>query len=61
MTKKPVTKDIKNLLSFMDEHPETVLGILLYTGQEIKWLHSKVVAIPWWWIDWNGGLSPTSH
>ncbi len=56
MTKKPVTKDIKNLLSFMDEYPETVLGILLYTGQEIKWLHSKVVAIPWWWIDWNGDL-----
>jgi len=51
MTKSPLVKDIKNILSFMDEYPETVIGILLHSGREIKWLHSKVVAVPWQWID----------
>lgn len=53
MTKNPAVKDIKNLLCFLDEYPETTLGILLHAGEEIKWLHSKVVAVPWWWIDWG--------
>jgi hypothetical protein len=51
ITKNPLVKDIKNLLIFIDEHPETVIGILLHTGQEVKWLNSKVIAVPWQWID----------
>jgi predicted AAA+ superfamily ATPase len=46
-----LTRDIKNILSFIDDYTETTLGIILYTGNEIKWLHSKVVAIPWWYLD----------
>jgi len=49
-SKNPVFNDIKNLLTFIEKNPQTVRGILLHTGGSMKWLHSKVVAIPWWWI-----------
>ena len=49
-TVNPTYSDIKNLLLFIDENPETVRGILIHSGNEIKWLHSKVIAIPWYWI-----------
>lgn len=51
MTSNPTVNDIKNLLLFMDEQPETVRGVLVHSGNSIKWLHSKVIAVPWWWID----------
>ncbi len=51
MTQEPSTRDIKNLLVFMEDYPETLLGICLHSGNEIKWLHSKILAVPWWWID----------
>jgi hypothetical protein len=51
MTDNPTAYDIKNLLMFMDEYPETVRGVVVHTGTAIKWLHSKVIAIPWWWLD----------
>ncbi len=46
ITKNPLVKDIKNLLIFMDDHPETVMGILLHSGREAKRLNSKVIAVP---------------
>jgi predicted AAA+ superfamily ATPase len=48
-TKNPVFNDIKNLLAFLEENPQTTRGILIHAGGSIKWLHSKVLAIPWWW------------
>ncbi len=50
LTKKPSFNDIKNLLTFIEEYPGTSRGILLHTGSSVKWLHSKVIAVPWWWI-----------
>jgi predicted AAA+ superfamily ATPase len=50
MTNKPTFNDIKNLLAFITEHPRTTRGILVHTGSSIQWLHSKVVAVPWWWL-----------
>ena len=52
MTKNPLVKDAANLFDFINEYPETVLGVLLHTGREIKRLGSKVIAVPWWWIDY---------
>lgn len=46
----PNFSDIKNLLTFVEENPQTTRGILLHAGGTIKWLHSKVLAVPWWWI-----------
>jgi predicted AAA+ superfamily ATPase len=51
LTENPTVSDIKNMLLFMDEYPETVRGIVIHAGKSIKWLHSKVIAVPWWWID----------
>ena len=45
------TSDAKNLLSFLEIYPETDIALILYSGNKIKWLHSKIVALPWWWID----------
>jgi predicted AAA+ superfamily ATPase len=50
-TANPTAFDIKNLLAFLDEYPETVRGVVVHAGDQIKWLHSKVVAVPWWWLD----------
>ena len=50
-TSNPTAYDIKNLLEFMNEYPETVRGVLVHGGKDIKWLHSKVIAVPWWWLD----------
>ncbi len=49
-TKNPSFNDIKGLLTFLEEYKQTVRGILIHTGNTIKWLHSKVLAVPWWWI-----------
>lgn len=50
-TANPTAFDIRNLLAFLDGYPETVLGVVVHGGNQIKWLHSKVVAVPWWWLD----------
>ena len=50
-TSNPTAYDIKNLLEFMNEYPETIRGVLVHGGDSIKWLHSKVIAVPWWWLD----------
>ncbi|OGQ95761.1 MAG: hypothetical protein A2521_00925 [Deltaproteobacteria bacterium RIFOXYD12_FULL_57_12] len=47
----PTAFDIRNLLEFLDAYPETVRGVVVHGGNQIKWLHSKVVAVPWWWLD----------
>lgn len=50
LTKNPSFDHIKNLLTFIEIHPQTIRGILLHAGEWIKYLHSKVIALPWWWI-----------
>lgn len=51
LTTRPTVHDIKNLLLFMEEYPETVRGVLVHSGEQIQHLHSKVLAVPWWWLD----------
>ena len=50
LTKNPQFSDIQNLLIFLEDHPQTVRGILLHSGDTLKWLHSRVLAAPWWWV-----------
>lgn len=50
LTENPTIKDIKNLIDFIEENPDSIRGVLIYTGDSIKYLHSKVIAIPWWWL-----------
>ena len=51
LTTRPTVHDIQNLLLFMDEYPETVRGVLVHGGERVQQLHSKVIAVPWWWLD----------
>lgn len=51
LTPRPTVHDIISLLAFLDEYPETVRGVLVHSGDRIRWLHSKVIAVPWWWLD----------
>ncbi len=46
--KKLLAFEVK--LTFIGDYPQTLRGILIHAGNSIKWLHSKVLAIPWWWI-----------
>jgi hypothetical protein len=50
-TANPTVRDIKNLLLFLEEYPDTVCGVLVHAGESIAWLHSRVIAVPWWWLD----------
>jgi predicted AAA+ superfamily ATPase len=50
LTEKPAVKDIKNLIDFVEENPNTVRGVLIYNGESVRYLHSKVIAVPWWWL-----------
>jgi predicted AAA+ superfamily ATPase len=50
LTRNPSFSDAKNLMTFIEEHPQAVRGLLLHSGSSIKWLHSKVLALPWWWL-----------
>jgi predicted AAA+ superfamily ATPase len=51
LTTRPAVHDIRNLLLFLQEYPETVRGVLVHAGSRLQWLHSRIVAVPWWWID----------
>jgi predicted AAA+ superfamily ATPase len=46
-TPNPTLGDIKNLLTFIEENPHTLRGVLIHAGKSIRWLHSKVLAVPW--------------
>jgi len=50
LTQNPTFNDIKNLLTFIEEYPQTARGLLLHAGEAIQWLHSKILAAPWWWL-----------
>jgi predicted AAA+ superfamily ATPase len=51
LTNRPGVQDIRHLLLFLEEYPETVRGVLVHTGNRLSWLHSRVIAVPWWWLD----------
>jgi predicted AAA+ superfamily ATPase len=47
MTSTVRFSDISGLTAFMQEHPNAAAGALVYTGNEIRRLGEKIVAIPW--------------
>jgi hypothetical protein len=51
LTTQPSVQDIRHLLLFLEEYPEAVRGVLVHAGSRLQWLHSRVVAVPWWWLD----------
>ncbi|MEW6219670.1 MAG: ATP-binding protein [Thermodesulfobacteriota bacterium] len=51
LTPTPTVADAASLLLFLEQYPEAVRGILVHAGDEVRWLHSKILAVPWWWLD----------
>jgi len=51
LTKRPVIADADNLLAFLDEHPQAAHGVIVHGGNEIFRLHSRILAVPWWWLN----------
>lgn len=47
LTSKPKFSDVETLRLFLDEYPETSACLLVHAGDEIKIMHEKIVAIPW--------------
>ena len=40
-------RDSAGLRLFLEKHPKTSAGLLIYSGREVKRLDEKIVAIPW--------------
>ena len=51
LTGRPMMADIENRLAFLEEHPHATHGVLVHGGHELFRLHTKVIAIPWWWLN----------
>jgi len=47
MTDNPKFSDIETLKLFLDEYPETSACLLVHTGNNIKIMGEKIIAIPW--------------
>ncbi len=47
MTDAPGYRHTAGLTRFLGEHPQAVGGILLHSGQQIRRLDEKIVAVPW--------------
>jgi len=50
LTESPSLKDVKNLLKFVEKFPETLRGLIIHAGKDVRWLHSKILALPWWYL-----------
>lgn len=47
VTTKPGFDDASHIKLFMDHYQNAQAGLVITCGQEVKWLGSKVMAVPW--------------
>lgn len=40
-------RDTAGIRLFLEKHPKTAAGVILYSGREIKRMDEKIIAIPW--------------
>ena len=50
LTDRPKYSDIETLKLFLDEYPEMSAAILVHTGNEIKIIHDRIAAVPWYML-----------
>jgi hypothetical protein len=46
MADKVKYDDLKNIRIFIEEYPETIAGLIIYTGSELKYMDKKIIAVP---------------
>lgn len=45
---RPAQRDIRGLIAFRDEYPDRFVGgLLLHTGNEVRWVAEGILAAPW--------------
>jgi len=47
LSTSPNYRDTEGIKSFLQEYPETSIGIIIHTGNEVKYLGQKILAMPW--------------
>lgn len=47
LSNRPQFSDTETLRLFLEEYPETVAGVLVHTGTEVKMMSKKIIAVPW--------------
>ncbi len=47
LAEKVSRSDAANLRTFLDEYPETLSGVAVYAGDEIRVLGERLIAVPW--------------
>ncbi|MBI3659391.1 ATP-binding protein [Candidatus Acetothermia bacterium] len=50
LAQRPRYADVGGLVTFLREYPEARAGLLVHTGQEIRRLDEKIIAVPWHWL-----------
>lgn len=46
MVDKVKYDDLKNIRIFLEEYPETIVGLIIYNGIELKCVDKKIIAVP---------------
>ncbi len=44
---RPSYSDASGIRAFLTDHPGAVGGLLLHSGEEIRWLGERILAVPW--------------
>ena len=47
LAKKVNYNDIQNIQTFIENHPMTVAGLVVYAGSELQYLTKNILAVPW--------------
>lgn len=47
LTTKPGFDDARRIKLFMDHYQNAQAGLVITCGQEVKWLGSRIIAVPW--------------
>ncbi len=47
LTQNPKYSDAESLRLFMEEYPESAMGVLIHAGDDTRLLDEKIAAIPW--------------
>lgn len=45
-TDKIKYEDTASLKIFVEEYPETIIGLIFYSGSELRYLERKILAVP---------------
>jgi len=51
---RPNYSDANGIRAFLADHPDALGGLVLHSGEEIRWLGEQILAVPWTLITSSG-------